>query len=193
MDVHARTRGSELAERIDFSEASTLLDVGCGSGAYSLAIVARHPAIAATLLDLPEPLAEARAMAAERGLGERVGFVAADALAYSPKNPFDVVLISNLLHMLGEERARELVRRSFDFTAPGGRIVVQGEFLDEGRTSPRWATLLNLVLRAVTPEGRNHTVADAERWLREAGFERAEHVRFSAWNANSALVARRPR
>jgi SAM-dependent methyltransferase len=193
MDVHARTRGFELAERIDFSDAKTLLDVGCGSGGYSLAIVERYPQIAATLLDLPEPLAEARAIAAERRLGERMTFVAGDALGYSAATTFDVVLMSNLLHMLGDARALELVRRALGLVAPGGRIVIQGEFLDDDRTSPRWATLLNLVLHAITPHGRNHTVAEASRWLREAGFEESRHVRFSAWNANSALIARRPR
>jgi len=193
MDVHARTHAGELAERVELSTTKTLLDVGCGSGAYSLAIVERHPAIEATLLDLAEPIAEARRFAAERGLEGRVQFVAADALAYVPDRAVDTVLISNLLHMLGEVRSRELVARCVEFVAPGGRIIVQGEYLDDERTSPRWPTLLNLVLRAVTPVGRNHTVAEATTWLRDAGFVDVEHVRFSPWNANSALVARRPR
>lgn len=191
MDVYARTHAPELAERIDFSATNTLLDLGCGSGAYSFAIVERHPKVSATLLDVPEVVAEARAIAAGRGLAERLDFIAGDALTCELGRSFDAVLLSNVLHMLGEAGSRTLLRHCHELLRPGGRIVVQGQFLDEDRASPRWATLLNLILRAVTREGRNHSAAEGLAWLREAGFAEAHHVRFSPWNANSALVGSR--
>jgi SAM-dependent methyltransferase len=191
MDVYARTHAPELAERIDFSAAKTLLDLGCGSGAYSFAIVERHPDISATLLDVPEAIAEARAIAARRGLAERLEFVAGDAQTRELGRSFDAVLVSNVLHMLGAARSRALLRRCYELLRPGGRIIVQGQFLDEDRTSPRWAALLNLILRAVTREGRNHSAAEGLAWLRETGFADAHHVRFSPWNANSALLGSR--
>ncbi len=191
MDVYARTHARELAERIDFSATKTLLDLGCGSGAYSCAIVERHPDVSATLLDVPQAIAEARAIAADRGLADRLEFVAADALTCELGRAFDAVLVSNVLHMLGAAHSRALLRRCHELLRPGGRIIVQGQFLDEDRTSPRWATLLNLILRAVTSEGRNHSVAEGLAWLRETGFADVRHVRFSPWNANSALVGSR--
>ena len=61
MDAYARTRGIEMIDRLDLSETRRLLDLGCGPGTYSLAIVERWPHVRATLLDLPGPIAEARA------------------------------------------------------------------------------------------------------------------------------------
>jgi ubiquinone/menaquinone biosynthesis C-methylase UbiE len=188
MDVYARTHAPELAARIDFSATNTLLDLGCGSGAYSFAIVERHPNVSATLLDVSEAIDEARTIAAGRGLGSRIDFIAGDALTCELGRSFDAVLVSNVLHMLGEAGSRALLRRCHDLLRPGGRIIVQGQFLDEDRSSPRWATLLNLILRAVTPEGRNHTAAEGLAWLRDCGFAKVHRVRFSPWNANSALV-----
>ena len=191
MDAYARTRGIELVDRLDFSGVRTLLDLGCGPGTYSLAIAQRHPELRATLLDLPGPIAEARRIAAARGMSQRVEFVAADAMSWVPERGYDAVLVSNTLHMLGPELSLGLLRRCYDMVNPGGRIVVQAQYLNDDRTSPRWPTLLNLIQRVATPHGRNHALGETSEWLGEAGFEDVRHVRFSVWNVCSALVAER--
>ena len=53
MDAYARTRGLELAHRLDLEGVRTLLDIGCGPGTYSLALLKQHPALHAILLDDP--------------------------------------------------------------------------------------------------------------------------------------------
>jgi 16S rRNA G1207 methylase RsmC len=98
MEAYARTRGVEMADHLDFSEGGTLLDLGCGPGTYSLAILERNPKMRATLLDLAGAIAEAKRIVAARGCGDRVEFVAADAMAYSPAHTYDAVLMSNMLH-----------------------------------------------------------------------------------------------
>jgi precorrin-6B methylase 2 len=192
MDAYARTRGVELVDLLDLSDLETLLDLGCGPGTYSLAVLERYPRVRATLLDLELPIAEARRMVEARGLGDRAELVVADALDYRSDTPFDAVLISNTLHTLGPQRSRRLLRRCRDLVRPGGRLIVQAQFLNDDRISPRWPTLLSMIQRVTTPEGRNHSLGETVAWIEEAGFGDVEHVRFSAWNTNSALVARRP-
>jgi 8-O-methyltransferase len=192
MDAYARGRGLELADHLDWSDTRTLLDLGCGPGTYALAIAERYPAIRATLLDLPGPIAEARRIAAARGQAGALHFLAADALAWVPEHGYDTVLVSNLLHMLGPPRARALLGRCYAMVNPGGRIIVQAQYLNDDRTSPRWATLLNLILRVATPDGRNHSVGETAEWLRGAGFTGVEHLRLSLLNVNSVLIGLRP-
>lgn len=193
MDAYARTRGGEIAYRLDFDGVTRLLDVGCGPGSYSLAIAEQHPHVHCTLLDLPGPIEVARQVVADRGLTERVTLVAADALRWQPEQPFDVVLVSNILHMLGPEVSQQLLGRLHPMVAPGGRLVVQAEFLDSvaDRTTPRWPTLLNLIMQATTDGGRNHAVDETADWIRAAGFDEVEHLRLSPWNVNSVLVGQR--
>ena len=192
MDAYARTRGRELGTCIDFAETRRLLDVGCGPGTYALELLVAYPRMHATLLDLPGPAAVAAELARERGLAERVEVVSGDARTYAPREPHDTVLISNVLHMIGPAEAAALLRRAHGFLAPGGRILVQAEYLDEARTSPRWPTLLNLILRSASPDGRNHSVEETTEWLAAAGFVDVRHERLSVVNVNSVLVARRP-
>ncbi len=192
MDAYARTRGVELAEQVDFTSTKTLLDLGCGPGTYSLAIIERCPGVEATLLDLPGPIAEARRIITARGMMHRVELVSADAMKFDPGRSFDTVLVSNTLHMLGPAGSIDLLKRCYEMTSPGGRIIVQAQYLDGDRTYPRWPTLLNLIQRVATPHGRNHSIDETTNWLKAVGFVEIEYRRFSLWNVNSALIGTRP-
>lgn len=192
MDAYARTRGIEIADRIDFSKTRRLLDLGCGPGTYSLAIVERNSHVRATLLDHPGPIAEARRIVASRGMSDRVEFIAADAMTYTPEEPFDTVLVSNTLHMIGPGGSLALLKRCHKIISQGGRVIVQAQYLNDDRTSPRWATLLNLIQRVATPNGRNHSIGETREWLAEAGFANIQFVRFSTWNVCSCLIGHKP-
>ncbi len=191
MDAYARSRGAEMADRIDCASARTLLDLGCGPGTYALALLARYPRLHATLLDLPGPISEAREIVAAYGFSDRVEFIAADAMTYEFEHGYDAVLVSNTLHMLGPDLSRRLLARCLTIVNPGGRLIVQAQYLNDDRTSPRWPTLLNLIQRVATPHGRNHDLGETRRWLEEAGFVDVEYVPFSPWNVNSALIGYR--
>jgi ubiquinone/menaquinone biosynthesis C-methylase UbiE len=192
MDAYARARGIEIAERLDFSQTRHLLDLGCGPGTYAMAIVQRYPHIRATLLDLPGPIVEARWLAAARKIADRLEFIAADAMDYSPEQAFDTILVSNTLHMMGPAGALELLKRCYHMLTPGGRVIVQAQYLHDDRVSPRWPTLLNLMLRVATPHGRNHTLGETQVWLAQAGFQHVHYVQFSVWNVCSCLLGERP-
>ena len=192
MDAYARTRGIEIADRLDFSQTHRLLDLGCGPGTYSLAIIERNPHIEATLLDLPGPIAEAKRIVAARGMSDRVAFVAADAMSYVPERTFDTLLVSNTLHMLGPRDSLALLKHCITLLSSGGRIIVQAQYLNDDRISPRWPTLLNLIQRVGTPHGRNHAIGETSAWLREAGFEDPHYVRFALWNVCSCIIAEKP-
>jgi len=192
MDAYARSRGVEIADHIDFSRTRRLLDLGCGPGTYAMAIVERNPQIRATLLDQPGAIAEARRIAGARGMTEQLDFVAADAREYTPDEPFDAILISNMLHMMQPAASIKLLTRCHDMLAPGGRMIVQAQYLNDDRVSPRWATLLNLCQRVVTQEGRNHAFGETKEWMEQAGFQNVQLSSMSLWNANSCLVGERP-
>jgi ubiquinone/menaquinone biosynthesis C-methylase UbiE len=192
LDAYAKGRGIEIAERLDFPGNRTLLDLGCGPGTYAMAIVEKYPGVRATLLDLPGAVAQAQRLAANRGLSGRLEFIAADALTWVSDRSYDDVLISNTLHMLGPVLSLKLLKRAHTLVSAGGRIIIQAEFLNDDRTSPRWPTLLNLILRVATPQGRNHSLGETRSWLEQSGFTDIKHVRFSLTNVNSVLIGRKP-
>jgi cyclopropane fatty-acyl-phospholipid synthase-like methyltransferase len=157
-----------------------------------MAIVERYPQVCATLLDLPGPIAEARQLASARNMTERIEFIDVDARQYKPMEPFDTILLSNVLHLVGPEASPALLKSCYDFLGPNGRLIVQAQFLNDERTSPRWPTLLNLTQCVASKDGQNHAITETMRWMELAGFQNIKYVRFSLWNVNSCLVGERP-
>ena len=77
-------------------DGSTVLDLGCGTGDFALATIARG-ATRATGVDLgPQAIEEARALARERGLADRSAFVQGDAAKVTLER-HDVVVLNRVL------------------------------------------------------------------------------------------------
>ncbi len=85
--------------------------------------------------------------------------------------PLDLALLSNVVHGESAERNRGLFAKLFDCMAPGGRLIVAENVVDEGRTSPRVAALFAVNMLAMTSAGRTYTEEEILDWGRAAGFD----------------------
>ncbi len=187
MHDHASLRGRELAGALDLSGCGTLLDVGCGPGSYAFEIGRENPGLELHLADRPAVLEIAREVASRYDAAERVHYQPLDLTHEEISGGYDVVLVSNALHVLGESESRRLLSRLCAAVNPGGSLVVQAQYLDDDRRGARWPVLLDLALLCTTPAGRNHTVAETRDWMAEAGFRKVEHRTLSVFNPNSYL------
>ena len=89
----------ELAAQIERAP-DRILDIGCGSGVWSLAIAERFERARVTGLDLPDVLAVFEARATERGLRDRIEKLGGDMHAVAiPPAAFDLVIIANVLRL----------------------------------------------------------------------------------------------
>jgi hypothetical protein len=161
---------------LDFAGVRTLLDIGGGSGAYSIVFAEAIPGLRATVFDLPHvvPLAERYVSAA--GMPDRLRTHAGDLRSYNfgAIGQFDMVLVSNICHMLDERENRDLLRRCCPATAPGGCIVIRDFVIDEDRTSPAQAALFALNMLVGTRGGSSYTESEYGAWLLDAGYQRVE-------------------
>ncbi len=185
MHDYACSLGSELVRFLDLSQVDSLLDLGCGSGTYACLLGQSYPQLSLHLIDSPEVLEIARQTVGEFGLSDRVQFHEADVLRDRIPGKYDVILISNVLHLIGRSQAEVLVCRCFDSVQLGGSLVIHGQFLTEGKNRWGWPVMLDLILLAGSLSGQNHTSAEAAAWLARAGFEEIEVEPMSLYNANS--------
>jgi SAM-dependent methyltransferase len=158
------------------------LDLGGGHGRYAHELVARG--LRATLFDLPVPAELAR----ERFEGE-VRVLAGDYKADALGGPYDVVLLSNIVH--GEDRAANeaLVRKVAGELAPGGWIVIKDMFIDEQGRDPEGAALFNTTMLFYTEGGRSYGLSDARAWCEAAGLSGFEAIAVSTF---TLTFARKP-
>lgn len=94
-------RAAGLVDFLAAGSPATVLDLGCGWGELLLQVVERVPTARGLGVDQDEPaLAHGRALAARRGLVERVRFEAADARALT--GPADAIICIGASQIWGE-------------------------------------------------------------------------------------------
>lgn len=171
LDRIGQQSGPLLAQRLDLGKVKTLLDLGGGAGTNAIAFCKAYPQLRATIFDLPKTLEVADRLVKEAGLESRITRLAGNFNANPLGAPYDVILMSDVLHYQGPEANAALVKKTFHHLVPGGRLVIKDRFLDESGTSPAWVTAFAVHILINTEHGRCYTAAEAARWMTEAGFE----------------------
>ena len=160
-----------LARRIDLGAARTLLDVGGGSGAYTLAFLKQNPQLQATILDFPDTVPTSTRYAAQAGVSDRIRHVAGNAITTDWPDGQDVILMSYLWSAVGRDDIRVLARRAHESLRPGGLVLVHDFMVDDAHEAPAFAALYLLSSVLDNPQAECLTPAFVEGALRDAGFE----------------------
>ncbi|HSL20269.1 MAG TPA: methyltransferase [Vicinamibacterales bacterium] len=177
MHKNANERAAAVVRAAGVESARTLLDVGGGSGAYAIAFARANPQLRVEVLDQPAVTPIAGRHIAAAGLQDRIRTRNGDLRQASLGRDYDIVLVSAICHMLSPDENRDLLRRCFDATAPGGRVIVQDFILEPSKTAPRSAALFALNMLVATQSGSTYSEAEYADWLRGAGFADVEQVR----------------
>lgn len=158
-----------LARTADLAGMKHLLDLGGGSGAFSIELARRHPALTATVIDYPTVVTVARTIIEEEGFGDRVRCLPGDLWsAHWP--PADGVLLSYVLSSYSDTRVAELLRRIHAHLPVGGRLVVHDFALEADREGPRNAALWFFANLAISRHTRSCSVLELIETLEHAGF-----------------------
>jgi SAM-dependent methyltransferase len=190
MSELGRLSAQQLADAVDLSPYRHVLDVGGGPGTYSIVFLERHPAMRATVLDRPPVIEIAKEQVAKAGLEGRFAYIPGDMLETDFGTGYDLVLVSNVIHMLGPEANRRLMRRAFDALEPGGRLIVKDFLLDDDRSGPAFSLIFALHMLVNTGEGDTYRTSEVAQWTRDAGFEDAGEVELTP--RTKLWLARKP-
>jgi len=190
MHRSAAQRAPLVVQAVGTQGVRRMLDVGGGSGAYSIAFARASATLRAEILDLPTVLPIADVHVTEAGLADRVVTRAGDLRTDELGSDYDLVLLSSICHMLGPEENRDLLSRASRALAPGGRVVVSDFVLDEDGAGPRQAVLFSINMLVGTPSGRSYRESEYAAWLREAGLVDVARVRLPG--PAHLLIGRKP-
>jgi SAM-dependent methyltransferase len=150
---------------------ASILDIGAGSGVWSLALAATDAAAAVTALDREPVLEITRVYAAAAGLAERLRTIAGDWRdAPLPDGAFDLVVLANLCHLEPGPAVLALLRRAYAALRPGGTVVVVDMIPERDAAADLGTLLEGLHLGLRTPDGGVHDREQYRAWLKEAGF-----------------------
>jgi predicted O-methyltransferase YrrM len=177
MHRNASERAPLVVRAVGVENVLRMLDVGGGSGAYSIAFARANSALRADILDLAAVEPIARRHIQEAGVADRVKVRAGDLRSDQLGEGYDLVFVSAICHMLDPGENLDLLRRCREALAPGGRVVVQDFILEADKTAPRFAALFALNMLVGTGGGSSYSEPEYAGWLSEAGYREIRRVR----------------
>lgn len=174
--MHGRAMGigRAVVPCLDLGGARRLLDVGGGSGAYSVLIAREYPEMECTVLDLPGIVAVSREIIAREGMADRVSVLPGDYHATPFPEGNDAVIFFGVLHQEDPENISELAARAYDALVPGGKVYVMDMMTDSTHTRPKFSALFAVNMALTTDSGWVFSDEEMHGWLREAGFADVE-------------------
>jgi ubiquinone/menaquinone biosynthesis C-methylase UbiE len=155
---------------LDLSNVSRVLDVGGGSGAYSMAFVRAKEGVRATVFDLPNVVSMTRQYVAQAGLSDKVDTIVGDYNVNEFGVGFDLVSFSAIIHSNTPAQNIAMMRKTARALRPGGQVVIQDFIMDEDRTTPAFGALFALNMLVGAPGGDTFTESEVRSWLEQTGF-----------------------
>jgi len=190
MHYNAQARAPMVVEAVGVEGVRRMLDLGGGSGAYTIAFAQASPELEADILDLAPVLRIARRHIEEAGLSDRIRTRPGDLHQRSYGAGYDLVFISAICHMLDPKQNRGMLRKSYRALKPGGRVVIQDFILEADKTAPRAAALFSLNMLVGTRAGASYSEPEYRSWLQDTGFGGISRLHLPG--PTSLMIGRRP-
>lgn len=183
--------GRRFCKQVDLSGRSMLLDLGGGSGAYSINAVQAFPGLRATVLDLPPVVVVTREFCEQNGVSDLVDTIGGDFTADAFPACDAVVMASNL-PIYDEANIGLVVGKAFDALEPGGEMHLVGEMLEDDGVGPLDPALWGMQEILYNSGGKAHSRAQVRGYFTSAGFVDVTDVDFVP-NVLVRVSGRKPR
>jgi hypothetical protein len=177
----------EIIPFIARENPSKLMDVGGNTGKFAVQCVTMIPGLEVTIIDLPDTLGAAEKFITDKGLGEKIHFLAADMLDPGNELPrgFDAIWMSQFLDCFSEEQIHSILKRSVSSMEDHSALYILELFWDrqkyEASSYSLNATSLYFTCLA-NGNSRMYHSTDMYRMIEEAGLrieESTDHIGIS--------------
>ena len=169
MHSHSLPAAIGAAREGDFARVTRLLDVGGGSGVFSIALAQRHPTLRCTIMELPTMCERAKDYIAAEGVADRIDTVSVDMFREAWPTGYDAIFLSNIFHDWSTDTNKQLSASAFAALPPGGRIYLHEMLINDEGSGPLPAAAFSIMMLFGT-RGRQYSLPELKAILEGAGF-----------------------
>lgn len=167
-----------FCRQVDLTGRRRMMDLGGGSGAYSINAVETFDGLEAIVFDLPPVTVVTEEYIARHGVGHRVSTVGGDFIADPLPTGCDVAVMASNLPIYDADKIALVVAKAFDALEPGGEMHLIGEMLRPDGVGPLDAALWGLAEIHYGSGGRAHSVTECRGYFERAGFSSIADAEF---------------
>jgi 16S rRNA G966 N2-methylase RsmD len=178
MHDRAKKQAPRQLASIDLSGVNSVLDIGGGSGAYSMEFVSRKDGLEAAVFDLPNVVPITKKFLEKEGFRDTVKTYAGDYTTDNLPGGFDMVFLSAVIHSNSLEVNRDLIRKCFGALNRNGRIVIQDWIMNSDRTQPTQGAVFAINMLVGTESGDCFTEPEVSEMMSDAGFKDISRTEF---------------
>jgi (2Fe-2S) ferredoxin/SAM-dependent methyltransferase len=176
MQNNAKDRAPHVVKALGTRGVRRILDLGGGSGTYSIAFAKASRDVKSEILDLAEVTPFTTEYVSKAGVAAQVSVRSGDMLHDDFDSGYDLIMLNSICHMFSEEQNREMFRRARQALAPNGRLAVQDFILNPDKTGPIHAALFSLNMLISTKEGASYSEPEYTAWMKAAGFAEVHRI-----------------
>lgn len=184
--------GYKLARDFDFSPYSLFLDLGGGSGCYSIPAAESNHNLRAIIFDFPLVLEVTKEFIEKAGLSDRLTTQPGDFMADKLPEGADLISIIGNLHAYTLDETGFLIKKVFDALTPGGSMIIVDYMLNADKTGPLEAALYHLMPVTRSRKGWVKSVVEVSDFMAGAGATDIE-VREFIPGSTSLVTCRKPK
>ena len=171
---HSMTDLSEMAvepmlSAYNFSNASTIADIGGGEGILLSSILYTNKKLKGILFDLPEATVQSPAILEKFGVSDRIEVIPGSFFDKVPAGA-DLYLLKNIVHNWSDDDSLKILGRVRDVLPDKGKILLV-EMVIEEDNRPSFGKLIDIQMMAVMRDGRERTKKEFDELLRKAGLK----------------------
>lgn len=174
MHYRALKEATVVSYMIDLKRVKKLLDVGGGSGAFSMKFIEANPEIKAVIFDLPEVIPLTKLYVENFSLKENISFIEGNYLVDNFGNQYDLIFLSAIVHINSYEENKLLIKKCYDSLNENGQIVIKDWIMDEDRIKPEGGAIFAINMLVGTKNGDTYTETEMREWLNDAGIKKME-------------------
>jgi SAM-dependent methyltransferase/predicted transcriptional regulator len=178
MHDRAKKQAPRQLANIDLSDVGSLLDIGGGSGAYSMEFVSKKPEVEAIVFDLPGVVPITNRFINKEGFSGKIKTHQGDYTTDDLPKGFDLVFLSAVIHSNSLEINQDLIKKCYSSLNKNGKIIIQDWMMNNDRTQPTSGAIFAINMLVGTESGDCFTEQEVTGMLNGAGFKNISRTEF---------------